>query len=365
MSQRMNYKPFFIVTILLSFTLSCTNKSASISPETKNITESIYASGFIKSLNQYEVFGRASGTIEKVFIEEGMPVKIGDPIFQLENKNLRLATENARLASSDADYKNNINRLSDAKQAIDLAKKKLINDSLLFQRQKNLWSKQIGSKIEFEKMELNYENSKLNLANAISRYDDLNRQLSLASKQSKNNLEIAKILEDEFIIRSEIDGVIYKINKKEGELINGQEPAAVVGTKDFIIELDIDEFDIVKIKKGQQVIIRMDSYKSEVFEARIIAIDPMMNKRTRSFQAEAVFTKKPSRLFPNLTVEANIVINTKQNALTIPRNYLVNDSLVKLKGGILKKVETGLMDYELVEIVSGIDKSTIIELPQE
>lgn len=357
-------KPLVLFVILISLALSCKNKKITLQPEIKSITESVYASGFIKSKNQYEVFGKSNGVIEKVYVTEGMRVKKGDPIFQLDNKNLKIATENARLASNATDYKKNAAKLLDAKNIIELAEKKVINDSLLLERQKNLWTKNIGSRIELEQKELNLENSKVSLANAHVKYEDLNRQLKLSSDQSKNNLEIAKIMEDDFIIRSEVEGVIYKINREKGELINGTEPAAVIGTDEFIIELSIDELDIVKITKGQQVIIRMDSYKSEIFEAEIISIDPMMNMRTRSFQAEAVFTKKPSKLFPNLTVEASIVINTKQDALTIPRKYLINNSTVILEGGKLQEVETGLMDYDLVEIKSGINENTKLELPE-
>jgi multidrug resistance efflux pump len=294
-----------------------------------------------------------------------MQVKKGDPIFQLDNKDLKIATENARLASATADYKLNADKLQDAGKAIDMATKKLTNDSLLYHRQKNLWSNNIGSKVELEQRELSFENAKVDLARASTNYQDLKRQLKLLSDQSKNNLEIAKLMEDDFIIRSEVDGVVYKVNKEEGELTNGIEPEAIIGTDEFIIELSIDELDIVKVKKGQQVLIRMDSYKDQVFEAEIITIDPMMNTRTRSFQAEAIFTKKPGALFPNLTAEANILINTKEDALTIPRNYLINDTYVMLAGGTLQKVETGLMDYDLVEIKSGIDKTTRIELPEE
>lgn len=357
-------KSLVLFVILISLALSCKNKKITLQPEIKSITESVYASGFIKSKNQYEVFGKSNGVIEKIFVTEGMRVKKGDPIFQLDNKNLKIATENARLTSKATDYKKNAAKLLDAKNIIELAEKKVINDSLLLERQKNLWTKNIGSRIELEQKELNLENSKVSLANAHVKYEDLNRQLKLSSDQSKNNLEIAKIMEDDFIIRSEVEGVIYKINREKGELINGTEPAAVIGTDEFIIELSIDELDIVKITKGQQVIIRMDSYKSEIFEAEIISIDPMMNMRTRSFQAEAVFTKKPSKLFPNLTVEASIVINTKQDALTIPRKYLINNSTVILEGGKLQEVETGLMDYDLVEIKSGINENTKLELPE-
>lgn len=170
-------------------------------------------------------------------------------------------------------------------------------------------------------------------------------------------------MEEDFIIRSEVDGIVYKVNKKVGELINGTEPAAIIGTNKFIIELNIDELDIVKVKKGQKVIIRMDSYQSKVFEAEIISIEPMMNVRTRSFKAEAIFTQRPEQLYPNLTVEANILIETKKNVITIPRSYLINDSTVLLEGGSPQKIKTGLMDYDIVEVKSGLDSTTKIELP--
>ncbi len=360
----MNAKTLFLLYIVFSILISCEKKPETILPEIKNITESIYASGFIKSKNQYEVFGRSNGIVKIVFVKEGMSVKKGDPIFQLENQDLKIATENARIASSTADYYRNIDKLKDAEKSIDLATKKLANDSLLFNRQKNLWSNNIGRKVDLEEKELNFENSKVVLARANTTYEDLNRQLKMLSNQSKNNLQIAKLLEDDLMIRSEVDGVVYKVNREVGELINGSEPSAVVGTDEFILQLSVDEFDIVKTKIAQKVIIRMDSYKSQVFEAKIIAIDPMMNIRTRSFQVDAVFTKKPIELFPNLTAEANILVATKQGALTIPRNYLLNDSTIILQGGKLQKVETGLMDYDLVEIKSGLDKDTKIEMPQ-
>lgn len=361
----MGNKTLILFSIFIAFSLSCKSKKKSISPEIRSITESVYASGIIKSKNQYEVFGKSNGVIEKIFVTEGVHVKKGDPIFQLDNKNLKIATENARLASAASDYKINDDKLFNADNLRKIANKKFTNDSLLYNRQKNLWNQNIGSKVEFEQKALNFENSKVSLATAQTNYQELKRQLQLSSDQSKNTLKIAKILEDDFIIRSEVDGVIYKINKEIGELINGSEPAAIIGRDDFIIELNIDELDIIKLQNGQQVFIRMDSYQSQMFEAKIIAIDPIMNIRTRTFKADAVFTKKPTKVFPNLTVEANILINTKQDALTIPRNYLLNDTTVQLEGGKLQKVVTGLMDYDIVEIKSGINNKSLIELPEE
>jgi multidrug efflux pump subunit AcrA (membrane-fusion protein) len=121
----------------------------------------------------------------------------------------------------------------------------------------------------------------------------------------------------------------------------------------------------VKIKLGQKVLVAMDSYKGRIFEAAISKIDPLMDTRSKSFLVEAEFVTQPPVLYPNLTVEANIIIATKENALTIPRNYLVNDSLVLIAKSKTKAVTTGLKDYQKVEIIKGITANDIIYKPQQ
>lgn len=342
------------------FVMSCNKEEKYINPEITNITESVYASGFIKSKNQYEVYSKINGIIANVLLSEGSQVQKGDTIIQIYNENSALALKNARLNSSYSDYNFNLEKVNEAENVIKLAKQKLSNDSLLYIRQKNLLDKGIGTKIELEQKELNFENSKLNLTSSITRYNDLKKQLQLISKQSKNNLEISRLLESDFCVKSEIDGVIYKIYKEKGELVNNLSPIAIIGENEFEIELSIDEYDITKIKKGQTLFVRMDSYKDQVFEAKIISIDYIMNAKTRTFKALAVFVDRPKLLYPNLTTENNILIQTKENVLTIQRDYLLNDSTVILENGKKQKVKIGLMDYNKVEIISGLNKNSRI-----
>jgi hypothetical protein len=159
-----------------------------------------------------------------------------------------------------------------------------------------------------------------------------------------------------------VNGRVYNIIKKEGESVTTQTAVAVIGgAGDFIIELQVDEYDIQKIFAGQKVLIKMDSYKNEVFEARVDRIIPFMNERSRSFTVEAVFITKPTALFPNLTVEANVII--RQMMQYIPVDYLINDSLVMLSSGEKKKLVTGLKDYRKVEILSGLSTADVIIKP--
>jgi HlyD family secretion protein len=154
---------------------------------------------------------------------------------------------------------------------------------------------------------------------------------------------------------------VYSLLKEKGEMVNTQSVIAIVGdANDFILELQVDEYDIAKIKIGQKVFINMDSYKGQVFEAKVSKINPIMNERSKSFLIEAVFTTKPPTLYPNLTTEANIVIQTKENALTIPRAYLIDEAYVLLENNQKVKVETGLKDYQKVEILRGVTANTVI-----
>ncbi|NOT35912.1 MAG: HlyD family efflux transporter periplasmic adaptor subunit [Saprospiraceae bacterium] len=353
-----------ILSISWIFFIRCRNNERTITPTISNVVESVYASGIVKSEKQYEVFTKVNGVVGIIFAKEGALVKKGAPLFQIENVNLKLSEENARFYSLANDYKRNQEKVSEAKDFMELAQIRLVKDSLLYMRQQDLWQQNIGSKIDLEQKELSFESAKVNLKKSKVAYDDMIRQLKLASDQSKNSLKMAEAAGRDLIIRSEVDGYVYKINVQQGELATSMSSLAIVGKENFVIELLVDELDIVKIVKGQKVIVKMDSYQNQTFEALVNFVYPMMNERNRTFKVEAVFNNKPEVLYPNLSLEANIIINEKKNVLTVPTEYLLNDSSVVLEDGTVKELKIGLKDYSIAEIVSGADTNTKIRMPK-
>jgi len=340
---------------LISIIVSCKQKLETIKPTVASISESIYASGLIKSKNQYQAFATVNGIIDSVFVSEGDTVSIGTPLLYISNETQKLNKENAALTAQFSDYNANQGKLNDAQSLIDLAKNKLKTDSAFYFRTKKLWEQQIGSQAELEQRELSYENSKTGYSSAIIKYDDLKRQLDFLSSQSKKNLAIAGKLESDFTLKSEINGVVYNLYKSKGELVGLQTPLAVLGdSKEFILEMQVDEYDIFKIKKGLSVLVSLDSYKGKVFDATVTKIYPLMNERSKTFLVEASFVKQPEVIYPNITFEANIVLQSKENVVLIPRNYLLHDSLAVKSNGDTVMVKTGLKDYEKIEIISGI-----------
>jgi multidrug efflux pump subunit AcrA (membrane-fusion protein) len=89
-----------------------------------------------------------------------------------------------------------------------------------------------------------------------------------------------------------------------------------------------------------------------------------MDVRSRTFKIEAHFTTPPAKLYPNLTAEANIVIQTKKNVLTIPKSYLVDKEFVLVGKDEKRKVKIGLSDYQNVEILQGLQATETLYKPK-
>lgn len=355
-----------IPLLLLILLFSCKSKVEKIKLQQSDITESIYASGIIKSRNQYTVFPTVSGIIESILVEEGDSVKIGTPLLSISNQAQQWSKENAALAAQFADVKSNTDKLNQAKLQTELARNKYLSDSLMLKRQQDLWQKQIGTKFELEQRELAAQNSKTQYLAAFVNYMDLKRQVDLNAAQSKNNLKISNKLEEDFTLKSEAKGIVYTINKEKGELVSPQTPVAVIGAADsFILEMQVDENDILKVTLGQKVLISLDSYQGQVFEARVTKLNPYMNERSKTFLVEAEFIQAPQKLYPNVNFEASIVIAEKAKALLLPRTYMLNDSTVMRSDGEKVSVKTGLKDYRNIEIISGLNVNDELIKPKE
>lgn len=359
-------RTYLLLLLLPVLLIGCSGSPETTKPRVETITESIYASGSIKSDDQYQVYPTVNGIVENVFVEEGDVVKPGQPLFAISNGVQRLNKENAALSASFFDLNANREKLDDALQVVNLSRDKLRNDSTMYARQLTLFKQKATTKVELEQRELALENSRNNYEAAITNYNSLKRQLAYNSEQAKRNLLISEEITGDYTIKSDIGGKVYGLYRKKGELVGPQTPVAVVGNaKSFVLEMQVDEYDITRIRKGQKVVITMDSYKGRTFEAVVSKINPMMNERTKSFTVEARFVKQPEILYPNFSFEANIIIRSKENALIVPRKLIRYDNTVELSTGKRVKVKTGLKDYQNVEILSGLKSTDELIVPEE
>lgn len=367
--QNVNFsymKKILLASILLLF--SCSQKETDeIQPKKGTVTESVYASGVIKADNQYTVFPTVSGVLQKINVSVGQTITKGQSLFQIESEKAQLATENARLAYQMSQESGRFiqDKIAEAELRVQSAKDKLTLDESVYKRSKNVKEYNAISEVDFERVELAYKNSKSNYTTALKQLSQLKTQLQNEQSRSNINLKMNQKSQSDFTVKSAFSGELFDVLVKEGALISPQTPLATIGKKDnYLLELDVDENDMVRVTVGQKILVTMDSYKGQVFEATVDKIYPIMDVRSRTFKIEAHFVKTPAKLYPNLTAEANIIINIRKNVLTIPRNYLVDDEYVLVNEDEKRKIKVGLSDYQNVEVLEGLKADETIYLPK-
>ncbi|UWX54656.1 HlyD family efflux transporter periplasmic adaptor subunit [Maribacter litopenaei] len=347
--------------------VSCGEKTKKVYPKKMAMTESVYASVTIQPDSLYQAYAAVSGILSKNLLEEGDLAPKGTPLVQIINTAPELNAQNARLnlELAEENYQGSSAILTALEDEIKSAQLSLENDSINFFRQKRLWEQQIGSKAQYENRKLAYELSRNNFRLITNRYERTKNELATQWQQARNNYRTARSNTEDFTVESKINGKVYALFKEPGEIVNSMEPLATVGSKDvFIIEMLVDEVDIVKLTKGQKVLVTLDAYKNEVFEANVHKIYPKKDQRSQTFKVEATFMDPPKILYPGLAGEGNIIIAQKDNVLTLPKSYLINENQVQTEDGPVT-LKIGLQSLDLVEILDGINETTAILKPEE
>ncbi|NND35376.1 MAG: HlyD family efflux transporter periplasmic adaptor subunit [Saprospiraceae bacterium] len=347
------------------FVLSCQERTDGIKPDISVLTESVYASVVVQPDSLYDVYASTQGLIERIFVEEGDDVIKGQLIAQVSSADpiLRLEDVNLSLDLAEENLKGKANALTNMREEINLLQQQLLLDSLNYYRQNNLWKQGIGAKYELESKSLKYQSTRNQLSAARRNYEQMSLELENIYDKSKTALKMAKANLVDYDVSSLLSGRVYSLYKSAGEVISSQQPLVQIGSRDsFILEMMVDEVDIAAIEVGQSVLITLDAYKDTVFTAQVSRIYPKKNDLTQTFLIEGRFKSLPSKLYAGLSGEANIILQIRDQVLTIPIEYLSEDNQVMTKAGEIT-VQVGLRGFDKVEIISGIDSLTEIFKP--
>jgi HlyD family secretion protein len=217
--------------------------------------------------------------------------------------------------------------------------------------------------VQYENAQLKYDIGKRTLLRLEKNYEQTRIDLEGGYKRAKNALEMANTSVNDHRIRSRRDGKIYAVLKEEGELLSQLEAVAQIGSlNDFLLEMAIDEVDVARVRIGQSVYITLDAYGKESFKAMLTRIIPIKDQRTQTFRVEAEFIEAPPVLYAGLSGEANILIASHEQVMTIPLEY-VKGNTVRTKDGE-KEVTLGVRNLQRVEVISGLDTSDVLLLPE-
>jgi multidrug efflux pump subunit AcrA (membrane-fusion protein) len=355
-----------LCSALLVFS-SC-KKVATTTPQVRPLVEAVYASGKVLPADNHQVYAQADGVIVEQFVTEGATVRRNQPLFRLENSSqqARLAGAGVALQQAEANLRGDSPVLGELQTQLASLRARVADDSTNYARYQNLWRQNATARVNLDRAALAYQTSRNDLAAAQERLRRTRNQLRVDLANARTAARVNRTDAGNTLVRSDVDGTVFDVFRKQGEAIRRGEPLASLGKGGFYLQLWIDEQDVARVSPGQDVLVKMDLYKDRTFKARVTKLYPTLNPENQSVRADAEFVETPPRLVANAFAEANIVISRKAAALTVPKSLVLNDSvLVQTADGKPQKVaiRKGIETTDYVEVLGGLTKDATLIQP--
>ncbi len=213
---------------------------------------------------------------------------------------------------------------------------------------------------ELEEANLNYERAlKLSIKGNISQSILDNRLMIKKKLTSKVNEIKAQI--DDLKIKAPFDGYTSIRNFSEGALL---QPGDVITNLYDISMLRIQAFVsenyISKINSESKFNVEINLDKKFNLSGKISVIDPLIDKRTRTFKIIGKIKNHKNQIKPGMMVNLTIPL-AKRNAIFVKEGAVFNEDDISYvytvsKNKIDKKrIQIGSREKGLVEIIKGID----------
>ena len=134
----------------------------------------------------------------------------------------------------------------------------------------------------------------------------------------------------------------------------------IVDLSKVIVEGDVFESDVSKVKLGQNARIRLDAYPDRVFSGTVSFVASQLDPQKRTLHLWVSVDNKEGLLKPELFARVALVVEHSREALTVPVEAIIDDGAEKfvfVKNGnqfIRQDVATGVSDDRYVEITDGL-----------
>ena len=282
--------------------------------------------GTVTPKDSSRIFPKVSGRISKVFVEEGVLVKKGQRLMQIDTFDYVRAVENATALSNQA--KSNLDKATRDYQRIE----KLYAD--------NAVPKQ------------NLQDMKTALDLARFGYD----QAVTALKKAKDDLS-------ECAVRAPISGMITTKMVNPGELTGPQVMAFMIMQMGTIeVEVDLPEEAFGYVTEGKTGLVSFDAIPDTTLEGKVTKIYPTIDPLSRTIKVVISIDNPNLKIRSGMTARTRIVEMARPDALYAPKTALipVEDEYIvyKVQKGKAQRitVDVGLIGDEVFEIKQGLQE---------
>ncbi|HEV7329430.1 MAG TPA: efflux RND transporter periplasmic adaptor subunit [Flavisolibacter sp.] len=353
----------YLTLLLLVF--SCGQKQKEVSPQKRQLTEAVYASGTLVPEKEYKVTSATEGYLTESFIQEGTQIKKGQQLFFIRSatKEASLTTAALMAKRTEALTASSSPLIKGLYSNLAAANLRVKNDSLQYIRYKNLFEQDAIARSSFEKWQHLYLTAQQDRTAIIEQIKAQQLSLNLQRQGAVNGVTLSLAEKNNGHLKSFTDGTVYEVYKQVGDHITPHEPIALLGSGKIIARLSVDEDDFGKLQPGQKVLLKTDAFPDKVLQARISKIYPLLNKADQTFRVDAELSDALPQTLYGLNIEANIVTEENKPVLAIPKEALLKgDSVLTKENNSLKKIKIskGVEDKEWVEVKSGLTANHLI-----
>ncbi len=168
---------------------------------------------------------------------------------------------------------------------------------------------------------------------------------TIGSQAQENQVETYEKQLEKGILTSPINGTVTAVNVKEGDTYGGGVIVTIQDCEDFIVEAEIDEYDISDIKEGMKVLFKTDATREEQLEGEVTFVSPVPTSAAASssamgsgsatslttgggkatYQIKVAIRTATDRLRLGMTAKMNIILNEVEHVLTVPYDAVQTD----------------------------------------
>jgi len=352
-----------------------------------DVARSVVATGKIQPITKVEVKSKASGIVEKLYVDINNYVHKGQQLAQLDQQEIvaQVDAQRAQLAAAEANvatYEANIDQDKVNAAAPDLPMYKATLDRNLEMQKEGVVSRQA------------LDDANKDYLAALTRRDNSKAQIGVDSarlKQARAQVQQAqaslKQLEEQLgytTIVAPMDGEILSRDVEIGDavssiLVLGSTATLVMtegDTTQVYVQGKVDEADIAHVYMAQPARIKVESFRDRVFQGKVTKIAPLGVEKDNvtTFEVRVSIDNPGGELKANMTANAEIILDEHKNTLTVPENAVIYDNQKHASVEVPDKnqkegkrkvpITVGLSNGSLTEVLSGLKEGEQVVLQQ-
>jgi membrane fusion protein, multidrug efflux system len=266
------------------------------------LSEQILVVGNLIGAATVDVAPRVTGRLETISVKLGDTVRRGQMLAKVEDQELQQQVRQAQASYqvAEATIRQRQADLNLAKANLDRSRS-LVDRELLPQQSHD---------------------------DTVSRHQAAQAQLDLAEaqfEQTKARLDELKITLSNTSITSPVDGFVGKRYVDPGAFVGTTSPVvSVVDIRTVRLVANLVERDVRQVRAGTPAVVEVDAYPGEQFSGSVSRVAPVFDPSTRTAEMEIEVPNPGYRLKPGMYARVQLTVDTRGDALTVPRNAIVD-----------------------------------------